>query len=728
MAFLAKKIALAEKTGKDVSPQRISLRVAELFSDYILADSERDLKSWQRLKFSDVRIIGQEEFRKRVSQLAKFEFGECQKIVKNAISELESAANLPSKGYYRKDIFYRDGCRLDIKNGCFTLDGKPTFFYGFLQQYKSLEEIRSLGSNLAFVWYTGSWLRKDWTINRDKSYLCRRLKDNGYFIYVSLVVGSMPKWLTAAYPDVLTKTTWWRPHFDIDHPIVRRVATSAGEEIAKLVKHFPNLFCYSLMGEQHCKPAFKGPATQKRYATWLEQHFGGNLKRLNQAFNKSYHGFTEAANDSGPKSTGMLYCWNLFNQYRLTKLNKWLIDGIRQTEKNPRCVSWPATGCLVAQPVGGWHSRMGVNFEDLITQASVSGWDGGFYPCEAQEALRYWPREQEKYNLAWRDEMTYYDFAKSVAPEQPIFDPEWHSLASVRHISPLGISADYVRLCLWMQHLHGLGAHTAWWWSRERDGTPRNIEFLGSFLTQPQLLEGWARTMLELERLAEYVTLFPVEERKVRILYSEASSIIDCRGYTNVMREAYEALYFQDCPIGFITEKMIAAGNLKECALLVVPNARYVGDSTVKGVKQFIQNGGKVAVIGKESFKFNEYGHERQLDFPDKTVFVPGHKAAAWFDRFDRLITAAGVKRPVRVLGPDGKPVPGLEMRTVLKGDRRIIYLLNLGHASAELTPGRKNGAVPKVRDLIGNRDLDLNKTIKLPPRGIMLLEVKSHE
>ena len=62
--------------------------------------------------------------------------------------------------------------------------------------------------------------------------------------------------------------------------------------------------------------------------------------------------------------------------------------------------------------------------------------------------------------------MIYYDFAKSLCPEKPVFDPELHSLTSVYHIAPLGVSADYFRTCLWMEHLHGLGAHLFWWWGR----------------------------------------------------------------------------------------------------------------------------------------------------------------------------------------------------------------------------------------------------------------------
>jgi len=731
MEVLSGKIAQVEEANKDASMQRISLVVAELFSTYILPDAERNIKIYQRLKFSDFVIIGKEEVKKRIHDLPEFEISECERIVENAIAELTPIDNLRNKGYYRKDVFYKENAQIDIQNGSFTLNGKPTFFNGILSAPH--QTMKLLGGNLTYTYIT-SLLNKDWEFS-DKKNIKQpdSAKSNGLFVSPMIHSPDIPKWLTDATPGLLVWNSWWRGYFDIDNPIVKLYYTSLGAHAAAQVKNLPNVFCYNIMGEQHCNPSFKGPATQQRYANWLNWHFSGELEQLNRTWNKSYKDFEAAAqdSDSDSKSKGMLYCWNLFNQWRLTQLNKWIIDGIRQNDTISQAryyTCWPASGCLIGQSVGGWHSRMGVNLEDVIDQSSVPGWDGGFFPHEATESERYWPEEREKYNLAWRDEMTYYDFAKSVAPNRPIFDPEWHMIASVRHQSPLGISSDYIRLGLWMEHFHGMGAHVMWWWGRPRGITPYKIEFLGGLLTQPQLLEGWARTMLELQRLAEYITLFPVQERKVRILYSEASAIIDGGGYSNVLREAYEALYFQDYPVGFITEKMIAAGGLKNCALLIVPNTRYTCDSTVCEVMQFIKNGGRVAVIGKDSFKFDEYGRVRKIDFMEDATIIAGNSASEWKDRFDGLIAEAGVERPIRVLDSDGKTIEGLEMRTVRKDDKRIVYLLNLKHSPVALELRRKNGSIPKVRDLINDRDLDLNKTINIPSRGIMFLEVKNYE
>ena len=106
-------------------------------------------------------------------------------------------------------------------------------------------------------------------------------------------------------------------------------------------------------------------------------------------------------------------------------------------------------------------------------------------------------------------------------------------------MTPIGISPDYFRTTFWMEHLHGMSGHLFWWWGRNINGGP-NGEFLGGLMTQPQLVDIWGKTVLEMRRLIDYITLFPQLERKVRILYSEPSSIQDKAIYTDELNRVYE--------------------------------------------------------------------------------------------------------------------------------------------------------------------------------------------
>jgi beta-galactosidase len=374
--------------------------------------------------------------------------------------------------------------------------------------------------------------------------------------------------------------------------------------------------------------------------------------------------------------------------------------------------------------LGGFDPSYGRNREDILRQSSVSGWDGGIFAVEAGPSTRRLPESHwAKYSLGWRDEMIYYDFAKSLAPETPVFDPELHTITSVYHISPLGVSPDYFRTTLWMEHLHGLGAHLLWWWGRNEDGTPRFGEFLGGLLTQPQLLDAWGRTVLELRRLTPYVALFPQLERRVRILYSEPTAIHDPKDYPIQVRDAYEALYFQDYPVGFVTERMVREGCLARCALLVIPGAKYVNDDTVARIREYRDKGGRIAVTGKEPLQYDEYGKPREAaDFRSAKHALAGSTPEQYAPQLDKLMDEVGIRRPVRAAGKDGKPVWGVELRAARKDNKWIVALVNVTKEPVEIVLKAPADAGPG-RDLVANRPIAPGP-LTLEPRKPMLVEL----
>ena len=572
----------------------------------------------------------------------------------------------------------------------------------------------------------------------------RSAEQQGFFIASCLWEHRAPGWLAKVAPDinVTANNIWFRNNMDVDHPLSRKFKYNWCNYVASQLKDIPSQFCYSLMGEERCNASFKSTYTAKRYENWLKKKYA-NIANLNKAWDSSYRDFTQASEELACKVTpggkvtnwlsydldneknisrhrGAYYDWHRFNQYRLTSWNQAMIDGIKKADPAALICCWPPAGGLITGPFGT-YSRGGINWEDIITQCSVVGWDGAVIPWEAAEAKGGYIREQAqsaKYNLGWRTEIIYYDFAKSLAPEKPIFDPEWHTVTSFKHLCPIGTPADFLRTALWMEHLHGMGAHLAWYWQT----TPGTAEFLGGFLTQPQLLNAWGRTMLELRRLIKYITLFPQLERKVRILYSEASSIQEGKAYGDKLSEIYESLYFLDYPVGFITEKMIREGKLKDCALLVIPNCRYVNEETVSAIRAYLAKGGKVAIQGREALLYDEYGKKRDIeDFLARNIYLHGNTPEEYAGQLDKLIDTAGARRTVRALDKAGKNVWGVELRTASHQGRRIVYLINQNKDNCEimLKTGRK-----KARNLVNNQILNIEQPFILKPRMPLLLEI----
>jgi len=731
---LAGRIEAAEARSIDVACQKVSLTVARLFSDFLAKDAALEVPDYPH-DMIDYSILGREETLKRIRDLPGFEARETEKILDRAIAETERLLANPALAISVPPGGLR---HVTVQDGAFSSDGRPLFISGILGapfapgEPERLELLKSLGANLLGPISVPHTVSRGWD-EFDDSYfekhvfpIYRAAAAKGFLVNPAMWNYRAPAWLAKIAPDLDLEEDkgWFRDNMDLDNPLTERFNRMWFKYAAARLKTMPNNFCYSLMGEEWCDPNFRGKHTAARYERWLEAKHG-DIDRLNRAWGTAYSSLREAAAKESQKTKGGHYDWLAFNEHRLTAFNQWQIDGIKASEPDGLWTCWPAAGCLVSAPLGGFDPPYGRNREDILRQSSVSGWDGGVFAVEAGPSTRRLPESHwAKYSLGWRDEMIYYDFAKSLSPEKPVFDPELHTITSVYHISPLGVSADYFRTTLWMEHLHGLGAHLLWWWGRNADGTPRFGEFLGGFLTQPQLVEAWGRTVLELRRLTDYVALFPQLERKARILYSEPSAIHDSKSYPLAVRDAYEAMYFLDHPVGFVTERMIGEDRLADCKLLVIPAAKHASDRAVEKIRQYREKGGRVVVIGKEAFTCDEYGKPREAaDFQRADIPLHGSTPEEYAPQLDRLLDEVGIQRPIRAAGKDGKRVWGVELRAARKADKWVVSLINVTCRPVEIvitTPA----AVSHGRDLVANQPVAIDRLLRLDPRHPMLLEL----
>lgn len=268
-----------------------------------------------------------------------------------------------------------------------------------------------------------------------------------------------------------------------------------------------------------------------------------------------------------------------------------------------------------------------------------------------------------------------------------------------------------------------MGAHLIWWWARCPNGTPSdNQAFYGDFTTQPQLVEAWGRTMVELNRLAPYVILFPQLERKARILFSEASCIQSVAVYLEEVDKLHESLYFLDYPAGFITENQIGTGGLKDCDLLIIPSPTYVKEDTVLKIREYLKKGGKIAVSGDEALKYDEYGRERDVSCAGMAVLT-GTTLRENSEQLDKIMEDAGIERPVRIVDREGKHPWKVEARTAVKDGRKIVYIINLGINPAEITIHSK-GKEKTAKNLISLEETQIGGWFTLQPMEIRLLEL----
>ena len=763
---LTKLISSARECGIDPALQQVTVTVGKKFIDYIKVDAEHGEDYYAAKKFSDFDIIGKAETLKRLSTLVPFELAETENIITQAIAEIRQMLNSSERQLH---FPARSPKNAYIKNGTFYSGKTPLFLNGLYYRYtdqNSLSDLKALGANL--IGPESIACHTDWQAeDKYTDFIAKRIKmmkiyaQEGFYIAPFIWIYHNPKWFIKKYPEMNVEEKsfddatqalkckvngWFRNSMDIDHPKLEDFYHRWFSRIGNKLKSLPNMLFYTIMGEEWCMPSFRGQYTQKRYTAWLEKKYE-KISRLNELWQTDYKSFCAAATPESVNSTGGRFAWYTFNEYRLTTLNQWQIDAISSVDSKANIAPWPGAGGLLNSPPGGLDPMLGRNREAIIKQSTgIVAWDGALLPYEAGATTKHLPPEHwDKYNMGWRDEIIYYDFAKSLSPEKPIFDPELHSVTAWHCLPPLGLSADYLTTALWLQHLHGLSAHLMWMLrSRQLSGNPRELEFTGSLQTQPQLLEAWGRTCLQLQRLAKYITLFPQLERQVKILYSESSAIQqnsldnnidenfiaapDDNIFANYVMKIYEALYFLDYQVGFTTEATIADQGLKDCKLLVIPNAQYVSQTTVDAIKRYRQQGGTVAIVGKDALKYDEHGNARDISsfINTKKIYLQGNSAEEYSPQLDHLMTKAGISRSIRVFDRNGDNAWGVEMRVAEKAGRKIFYLINLNKQTLEVT--LKMQQLPQQAFELGSRRLiDISKPLILEPRKplLILLEKK---
>lgn len=707
---LSSLIQKAESAGLSVPYQKISLNVARVFVDFIKIDAKDEVQE----------------------KAAIFELETIPKIVKQAIKEVEEVIKNPALQVKVPEANLKN---LTVKNGSFYCGDIPVFLNGILDcnSPEIIKKQKSLGANFfGCVRFPNpsdeimaGWdkFNEEAISNKLFPYLKAADEENMRFLCYS-VADIIPSWLKKEAPD-LDKRTFRTIALNIDHPLLGKFLDSYNRELGKYFRSKGAKLIYTFSGEEEVRSDFTTAYTPEKYEQWLREKYNA-IDKLNTIWNTGYKDFREAAEKEAVeaklgksiKNRATFYDWHSFNQDRLSAYYRLQIAAIKKEDPDAFTSRW-SSGILTTAGTFHRHVR-GVDIEAAIKMCSISGWDCGITSMEQGEN---WVLSAE-YCLGWKGEIKMCDFAKSVAPGQPCFNPELHSVSETG-FRQLGLAPDFLRTGLWLEHFHGLGAHLIWWWTRTATGTPSSPRwFEGDFMTQPQLVEAWGRTMLELNRLAPYVILFPQLERKVRILYSEASCI-QSTAYMAEVDKLYESLYFLDYPAGFIAEDQIMSGGLKGCSLLVIPAPTYVKEETALKIKEYQEKGGRIIISGAEAeaLKYDEYGRERNTDFLKATFLLSGVTLQEKSAQFDKIMDEAGIERPVRILAKEGRKPWGVEARCAVKDGRKIVYLINLSRESVEVTVANK-GKEEKMRELISNKELKIDAPLVLKPMAIMLLEL----
>lgn len=247
----------------------------------------------------------------------------------------------------------------------------------------------------------------------------------------------------------------------------------------------------------------------------------------------------------------------------------------------------------------------GMDMEYLANLMDVTGADLHVIPANAtiMQPNKIDTTWTNHYTLDWREQSMMLDFYKSLYPDKPYYDSEWHGFATGKW-RDFSMDRDYVRSALWLGFTHGMNCIQSWVWARENDGNFLNVnsDFIGDILTQPTALDAYGRVMKELNAHATDVTGLVKQDRHFMVYYCGEAAIQNL-AYVEELEEVYEALKLLNVRVGFTTPSDISGLSVSS-QTVVVPPTTFISDASYVALLAFEQAGGNVVLVNGSTASF----------------------------------------------------------------------------------------------------------------------------
>ncbi|MFC2113064.1 beta-galactosidase, partial [Bacteroidota bacterium] len=734
LAMLEKAVSEARAEGMDTRYEDVTITTAGLFlNTYIPWDIEHPeelTSAYSRSRKQYLKGSPQEE----ALRTPEWELQQTSDIIEDALAKLAAVRQNPDS---RRPVPIHNVSNLKVVAGFLNSNGSPAFSGGFIWAPFDISNayFGLIGNDVGFPELIGfNSPQSNGTLS--DSTIARMLRKLNY-LQVNNQRGSIgfghsiPGWAVDKWPDINDYKTH-HYNYDIDHPQVKGLWENLLSQLIPGVRNHPAKFDYQLAIEPQWPSVGSwqvnnaSPYTFQRYRAWLGELYG-TVDALNNSWGTDYGNFSEI--DSRPSDNlnpAIWYDWCRFNQWRVTDFFEFMEDEIHKYDSNALCHIRVSTGGInQGRTDNRLYSNLhnGIDREALVNMTQINGLDNFMEDTGSRRTHDLY--NENDYSLNWIGHTIVLDYIRSLAPDNLIYDSEWHSVSSVYYLNP-ELPPGYMHTALWLSSLHGMGATKTWYWSRRANGSPGRFseEFYGSVLVQPRLLNEYGVGLAELNAFGKEVVALERAPKQICLLYSE-SSAIQSVDYLNNQMITYEALQFTGLPVGFVTENdLITSGLPESCRWLVVADASHVSQHTLDWLRDYIKGGDKLLIIGDNALKYNEYGipySSDQLAFIFGTEELDVMSPQILLGKIEALMAKTDVKRSIRCIdNMNNQTAWGVMCRSVEFDGGYLVCLINLSSVQKEVSLELNGKTVSETLDLFENK-LKQVPAIQIDPLTVQL-------
>lgn len=427
----------------------------------------------------------------------------------------------------------------------------------------------------------------------------------------------------------------------------------------------PNLVFQVGFPEQFGKTYEKSSAWAEGFQRHLAAKFG-SLDGINAALGTSFADmgeidFSAALSNPALKYASMVYRLDMHISHEMPHLDF----------KRRRFDNLPMSGHFSTHwNVAGLDPLITLaDFERVWTMFDIVGFDGG---CSLNSS---------EFLVNFASGCLEIDLARSVCPEKPIANNEDHIIpdGTYRHY---GDAESYLANAL--PFFLGQNAASYWVWQPRFHGDGEYA------FTMANTYHASIRVASDLRRAPEEIASFRRTPNPPFRMFHSVPSMTDRDSYVRSLYGLYAGCSFSGWAVRFLTERMADAGDFAGARIVIVPDARRVGEATFSALVKFAKGGGRVVVFGKDALLSDEYG--RQVPeraevcdrlFRRETKIATADYAAILADELDRV----GEKAPAAVSGDGGGRHFGVIVRSGRMADgRETLLVANVLKKAASVT------------------------------------------
>jgi hypothetical protein len=484
---------------------------------------------------------------------------------------------------------------------------------------------------------------------------------------------------------------------DLNSEAARQATAAHVTAVSEAIGTHPALTALSVATSPHF--SFGGEAVRAAFVERVETVYGGDRLALNRAWQSNLQSFNDIGIWPDDVHLSYQYDWQTFHQELAGRYVRSLLDIADQA------AGVPVTVTFGEEMLSPGESRNGVDQGQLAPDLPLITCVSRDVADDPHLALPY-PHSELLISLL-----------HSMNPKVPLLN-----LAHVTHCPDLYGPTDrraYVRSLLWEDVIVGANAVALAPWPGEWNGMSKVPVGL-----DPQCLEGAAMAAEELNRLAPIVAALQREPIEVAIVWSPASKIQnDGIEYLQSIRNAYEGCSYSGRRVGFISEAQLAAGNLGNVGVLVLPRLMAISEAAFGAVDDYIAAGGAV-IRTADPIPYTEHGQDLQdvLTLSTNLVLVRGRDTAVqYMQAMDAIGERLGLPPVAHARNAHGYLLEGVRTSYALHEGVGYLYVLNMRHEPVQLYASHN---IASGRDLVHGRDITFPMGVQ--PLTPMLIRLDS--